>query len=940
MKTWLVGWALTGCAVVAVAASDELVTGSDLEIGSFQVGSSVETATTLVLDLEVRNQGDVTWSADDGFALAYHWFDQNGDAVVWDGLRSPLVDQLEPGAARIFEVVLRTPDRAGEYLLQWDVVQEGMLWVSEVDPTPVVPHAVRVTATHAFSLLRVSTPKVLWTGGDRVASVVVRNDGTRTWPGDGSVSLSYHWLAANGEVKVWEGRRTAVTRPVEPGESIELDAVVTAPGSARRYRLLWDMVDDGVCWFSERDASPEPSVAVLVFPVTTVYPFLWSVLVVVVAVIAVRRARSGRLTGVWAVADVVWCAAALVIKQVWVLGGAGLGFSAAGWWLSCAAAALIGLVLLVLPVRFRPWASWVTAVLVTMVLFADLIHVRFFGDLMSVAALHSANQIGQVEASVRSLLVPGDLWFWADLPAALVLMLAVSRIQGGSVPRRRLAAVLGLTIVGFSLLGAIALRGAPASLRQVFHTTHLARQVGVLNIHAMDSGRAVMRGVFRPELDSEDYLAVMKFFDDRRQLRAGSGPFFAVAQRRNLVMIQVESLQAFVVGFRVGGREVTPFLNSLAAENIFFANVTDQTEEGRSSDSELATQVSLLPPDRGAAAFLYAENTYTGLASILAEHGYVTMSAVPFNGSFWNRRVTHQAYGFARSLFVGDFDPGEEIGWGLNDRDFLSQAAEHLTELSEPWCAYLLTLSLHHPFEGFPEHLEVLDVGDWEGSPFGNYLHTMHHFDRALADFMAALDDAGMIDNTVIALWGDHDAGFEWRSEIAAAIGVVHDATGWYLSQQVPLVIRLPGADTPTDARARTSHPLSAATGDAENLTRLTTQAGEIRGLTLPAGHADVAPTLLALLGVDPAPYAFTGRNLLGSPGSGPVVGEYRCWRDATHLYLRRGPLLTDGECVELESMRKVDSAACSASFEKARREVEISRLVLEHDLQLRLHQP
>ncbi len=433
-----------------------------------------------------------------------------------------------------------------------------------------------------------------------------------------------------------------------------------------------------------------------------------------------------------------------------------------------------------------------------------------------------------------------------------------------------------MVVVGFGALGAISLRGAPASMGQIFHTTHLARQIGVLNLHTVDFGGFVIRGLARPGLDENDYAEVLSFFAERRELRAGSGPLFGAARGRNLVMIQVESLQAFVVGYRVGGREVTPFLNSLAGENLLFTNVTDQTEEGRSSDSELATQVSLLPPDRGAAAFLHAANHYTALASILAEHGYETLSAVPFDGAFWNRRITHRAYGYDRSLFADAFTPGEKIGWGLNDRDFLAQAVDRLAELTEPWCAYLLTLSLHHPFEGFPDHLKELDVGKWEGTPFGNYLHTMHHFDQALRGFMAGLEERGLEERTVVVLWGDHDAGFEWRPEIAAALGTSHDAAGWYLSQQVPLLIRAPELAAPAEA------------------------------LDQPAGHADVAPTLLALLGVDPGPHAFTGRNLLGTPGTGPVVGEYRCWRDSTHLYLRRGPLLADGECIELETMTRV----------------------------------
>ncbi len=91
---------------------------------------------------------------------------------------------------------------------------------------------------------------------------------------------------------------------------------------------------------------------------------------------------------------------------------------------------------------------------------------------------------------------------------------------------------------------------------------------------------------------------------------------------RNLVMIQVESLQGFVIGLEIGGREVTPFLNRWARESLWFSNITDQTRHGRSSDAELATQASLLPRTGGAAAFRYGSNDFIGLAEVLARSGY------------------------------------------------------------------------------------------------------------------------------------------------------------------------------------------------------------------------------------------------------------------------------------------------------------------------------
>jgi len=336
-----------------------------------------------------------------------------------------------------------------------------------------------------------------------------------------------------------------------------------------------------------------------------------------------------------------------------------------------------------------------------------------------------------------------------------------------------------------------------------------------------------------------------------------------------------------------------------------FSNVFDQTEQGRSSDCELLTQASLLPLSSGAAAFVHGDNEFTGLASILAEQGYDTLSAVPFDPSFWNRRITHRAFGYEQNLFESDFAPGELIGWGLNDVDFFSQMALKLSDLEEPFCAWMITLSLHHPFAGFPPAHKMLDVGRWEGSPFGNYLHTMKFFDDALTGFEADLRASGLFENTVIVIWGDHDAGFEWTRDIADAIGVSEDDLGWYLSQRVPLIILAPGVE-----------------GGAFDVV---------------AGQVDVAPTLLALLGVDPAPYAFLGRNLLGQPGNSVVTGEYRCWSDETHIYLNRGPLVESGECLVRQGFKEAPSSDCREGFNEAARMLEVSETVLKFDLQQRL---
>lgn len=62
-----------------------------------------------------------------------------------------------------------------------------------------------------------------------------------------SVHLSYHWV---GPETIWDGKRTFLTDKVTPGTSASLNAEVRIPGTPGNYKLKWDMLEQGVTWFS------------------------------------------------------------------------------------------------------------------------------------------------------------------------------------------------------------------------------------------------------------------------------------------------------------------------------------------------------------------------------------------------------------------------------------------------------------------------------------------------------------------------------------------------------------------------------------------------------------------------------------------------------------------------------------------------------------------
>jgi phosphoglycerol transferase MdoB-like AlkP superfamily enzyme len=468
-------------------------------------------------------------------------------------------------------------------------------------------------------------------------------------------------------------------------------------------------------------------------------------------------------------------------------------------------------------------------------------------------------------------------------------------------------AVLGIAGVAVSAPRVL----AAVPLDQMFRDRSVMEQLGPFGYHAYDAWNYGRVTWFKPSTTADEFEEIASWFAGRASLRSGpSSPLFAKARGKSIIVIQVESLQDFVVDYRVGDQEVMPHLRRWAKDGVRFANVADQTNEGRTSDAEFVSMTSLLPLDHGAVAFRYPVNHYVGLPHVLAEHGYTTLSAVAFEAGFWNRRVLHPRYGFQQSLFEPDFDLTEQIGWGLNDRDFLRQMVPRIERLRRPFLAWLITLSLHHPFDGFPDRHKVLKLGALEGTSFGNYLHTMRFFDEALDDFQAALARDGLLDEVVIMLFGDHDAGFAHDPALARTIGLAPPTeAGWTLADRVPVFLRAPAV---FEGHVDPTHTLP-----------------------VPMGQSDLAPTLLALVGIDPALLPYVGRNVLGQADDPPIVRPYGDWIDKSHLFLNRNVPL----CYEIDSMRAVNGHACDRTNTVASVARKTSHVVIVGDLQERLRE-
>ena len=78
--------------------------------------------------VELENAGTVTWR---DIRLAYHWLDDRGNPIVWDGIRTPL-PELAPGERATVDARVRAPIPPGRYRFALDVVADHRAWFSEL----------------------------------------------------------------------------------------------------------------------------------------------------------------------------------------------------------------------------------------------------------------------------------------------------------------------------------------------------------------------------------------------------------------------------------------------------------------------------------------------------------------------------------------------------------------------------------------------------------------------------------------------------------------------------------------------------------------------------------------------------------------------------------------------------------------------------------------
>ena len=269
-----------------------------------------------------------------------------------------------------------------------------------------------------------------------------------------------------------------------------------------------------------------------------------------------------------------------------------------------------------------------------------------------------------------------------------------------------------------------------------------------------------------------------EYYEDNSYV-ASNNEYSNIFEGKNVLVIHAESVQNFVMDTSINGVSLTPNLNKLASDGIYFNNFYAEESVGTSSDSEFTFATSLLPATSGTVAINYWDRDYTTIQKLFKEKGYYVFSMHGNNCSFWNRNLLHQSFGYDKFYCYTDaYNIDETIGLGLSDKSFFKQSISYLKDIDknhDNWYGTMIMLTNHTPFSYIGDYSdldvtykydEVLDSGEvvtksydyLEGTVLGNYFKSVHYADEAIGQLIKDLDREHLLDNTVVVIYGDHDA--------------------------------------------------------------------------------------------------------------------------------------------------------------------------------------
>lgn len=420
----------------------------------------------------------------------------------------------------------------------------------------------------------------------------------------------------------------------------------------------------------------------------------------------------------------------------------------------------LAFLIFLLPLLFKKkWIQYTVMIILEIaesaLVFFNVIYYREFTDFMTVNTMLGYSKVSEgLSTSSISLVKPHDFFYVIDVLVIVIALLYIlfkkvfkhekrnsilSWLQSlKSVSKQGLSALISGVVVSFFLVLSLSEIDRPQLLLRTFDRNYIVKYLGLDAFTFYDGFKTVQNKNVNVNKIPKDLNTVLEYKE--KNYIEPNKKYYGIAKGKNVIIIHLESFQQFLLNYKLDGREVTPFLNSLLNNKnvLSFDNFFHQVGQGKTSDAETMLETGTFGLPQGSFfSSIAQDNTIQAAPAILQQKGDYT-SAV-FHGNtagFWNRNNVYKNFGYDY-FFHNDYfynTPDSKVNLGIKDKLLFGESIKYLEHLPQPFYAKFITITNHMNFELSSKDSDF-PLADTKDNVVNRYFRTANYLDESVHEF-------------------------------------------------------------------------------------------------------------------------------------------------------------------------------------------------------------
>ncbi|PFI21895.1 sulfatase [Bacillus cereus] len=544
------------------------------------------------------------------------------------------------------------------------------------------------------------------------------------------------------------------------------------------------------------------------------------------------------------------------------------------------------------------------SILVGIILLTCVVYNRFYGVMPTYHTLLLVNQTTKLADSISSLLSWKDLYYVGDIILLPFIIYRAFQLNKEHRDIRFSKKTIGIASLCFIFI--ISTFEYTLNKKDILNDKKKAEKMGIFSYNLSFPFNSIFP--LNKAYSMENKQITNEMIREIKKEKLVKNPEYeGVAKDKNLIILQLESLQENVMGLKINGKSITPNLDNLREQSLSFSTFFQQTGKGNTVDAEWSVNTSTYPGKHELNANRFANREVPSLPRLLKQYDYVTNTFHTNDSEFYNRKQLYQALGFDKFYDQKYFGNKDVIDLASSDHVLYEKTLPILKKIDEKgkkFYAHIIALSSHHPFK-IPSEKQPLPLPkELEGTEFGDYIQAVNYVDKELGYFIDELKREGLWEKSLFVVYGDHHI-IDTNSlpnNSKKYLPESHVKNGQFDPYRIPFIIHYPELK----------------------------EGKEIKEI---GSEIDIFPTIINLLGIQPKEQVMFGQDLLNTKDN--IIPQRYFFPDGTFIHEKYcyipGERFEDGQAVNLNGMRVPLESEIKEDFMRARKLLNLSDQYLKN---------